>query len=58
MVNGRTNAEVATELGVSEKTVETHLHRLFDRYGLMSRTELAVLAVEERWASGSEGGQA
>ena len=58
VVSGRTNAEVATELGVSEKTVETHLHRLFDRYGLMSRTELAVLAVEERWASGSEGGQA
>jgi DNA-binding NarL/FixJ family response regulator len=58
VVSGRTNAEVATELGVSEKTVETHLHRLFDRYGLMSRTELAVLAVEERWASGSDGGQA
>ena len=57
VVSGRTNAEVATELGVSEKTVETHLHRLFDRYGLMSRTELAVLAVEERWASGSGGGQ-
>jgi DNA-binding NarL/FixJ family response regulator len=58
VVSGRTNAEVATELGMSEKTVETHLHRLFDRYGLMSRTELAVLAVEERWASGSGGGQA
>jgi DNA-binding NarL/FixJ family response regulator len=57
VVSGRTNAEVATELGMSEKTVETHLHRLFDRYGLMSRTELAVLAVEERWASGSGGGQ-
>ena len=58
VVSGRTNAEVATELGVSEKTVETHLHRLFDRYGVMSRTELAVLAVEERWVSGSGGGPA
>lgn len=58
VANGRTNAEVATELGVSEKTVETHLHRLFDRYGLMSRTELAVLAVEERWVRGSGGGPA
>ncbi|HET9666796.1 MAG TPA: response regulator transcription factor [Desertimonas sp.] len=58
VADGRTNAEVATELGVSEKTVETHLHRLFDRYGLMSRTELAVLAVEERWVRGSGGGPA
>jgi DNA-binding NarL/FixJ family response regulator len=58
VVSGRTNTEVATELGVSEKTVETHLHRLFDRYGLMSRTELAVLALEERWVTGSGGGPA
>lgn len=49
VVAGATNAEVAAELGLSEKTVETHLHRLFDRYGLLSRTELAVLAVNERW---------
>jgi DNA-binding NarL/FixJ family response regulator len=58
VVSGRTNTEIATALGVSEKTVETHLHRLFDRYGLMSRTELAVLGVEERWVTGSGGGPA
>jgi DNA-binding NarL/FixJ family response regulator len=50
VVAGSTNAEVAAELGLSEKTVETHLHRLFDRYGLVSRTELAVLAIDEGWA--------
>jgi two-component system response regulator DevR len=50
VVAGKTNAEIAAELGLSEKTVETHLHRLFDRYGVMSRTELAVLAMHERWA--------
>lgn len=49
VVAGSTNAEVAAELGLSEKTVETHLHRLFDRYGLLSRTELAVMAVHEGW---------
>ena len=46
---GSTNAEIATSLGLSEKTVESHLRRLFDRYGLLSRTELAVLAIEEGW---------
>jgi len=46
---GRTNGEIAGSLGLSEKTVETHLHRLFDRYAVLSRTELAVLAVEEGW---------
>lgn len=46
---GATNAEIAAALGLSEKTVESHLRRLFDRYGLLSRTELAVLAIEEGW---------
>jgi DNA-binding NarL/FixJ family response regulator len=50
VVAGSTNAEVAASLGLSEKTVETHLHRLFERYGLLSRTELAVLAIDEGWA--------
>jgi DNA-binding NarL/FixJ family response regulator len=49
VVAGSTNAEVAARLRLSEKTVETHLHRLFDRYGLLSRTELAVLAINEGW---------
>ena len=51
VVAGSTNSEIAAELGLSEKTVETHLHRLFDRYGLLSRTELAVLAIDEGWAT-------
>jgi len=51
VVSGATNAEVAVRLGVSEKTIESHLHRLFDRYGVLSRTELAVLAVSEGWSA-------
>jgi len=46
---GSTNVEIATALDLSEKTVESHLRRLFDRYGLMSRTELAVIAIDEGW---------
>jgi DNA-binding NarL/FixJ family response regulator len=49
VVAGRTNAEIAAGLGLSDKTVETHLHRLFDRYAVLSRTELAVLAIDEGW---------
>jgi len=49
VVAGETNAELAGRLGVSEKTIESHLHRLFDRYGALSRTELAVLALNEGW---------
>jgi len=55
VVGGRTNAETAAALGVSEKTIETHLHRLFDRYGVLSRTELAVFALEQRWVGEGQG---
>jgi DNA-binding NarL/FixJ family response regulator len=48
---GASNDEVGARLGVSEKTVESHLRRLFDRYGVLSRTELAVLALREGWVA-------
>jgi len=51
VIAGSTNAEVATALGLSERTVESHLRRLFDRYGLLSRVELAVLALDEGWTA-------
>lgn len=49
VVGGATNGEIGLRLGLSEKTVESHLRRLFDRYGVMSRTELALLGVREQW---------
>jgi DNA-binding NarL/FixJ family response regulator len=54
VMEGATNAEIATTLGLSEKTVESHLRRLFDRYGLLSRTELAVIAIDEGWVAAGE----
>ncbi len=30
-------------------SVESLLRRLFDRYGVMNRTELVVLAIREGW---------
>jgi DNA-binding NarL/FixJ family response regulator len=46
---GATSEEIGARLGISPRTVESHLRRLFDRYGVMSRTELAVLALREGW---------
>ena len=49
LVRGASNDEIAAGLGISIKTVESHLRRLFGRYGVLSRTELAMLAVREGW---------
>jgi DNA-binding NarL/FixJ family response regulator len=57
LCTGASNDEIAASMGLSERTVESHLRRLFDRYGVLSRTELAVLAVREGWA-GTAGGAA
>jgi DNA-binding NarL/FixJ family response regulator len=46
---GSTSDEIGGRLGISSRTVESHLRRLFDRYGVVSRTELAVLALHEGW---------
>jgi DNA-binding NarL/FixJ family response regulator len=46
---GASNEEIANRLFLSLKTVESHLRRLFNRYGVMNRTELAVLALREGW---------
>jgi DNA-binding NarL/FixJ family response regulator len=53
VVGGATNAEIGAALGVTEKTVESHLRRMFDRYEVLSRTELAVLAIHEGWTTTS-----
>jgi DNA-binding NarL/FixJ family response regulator len=51
LCGGASNDEIGVRLGVTEKTVESHLRRLFDRYGVLSRTELAVLALREGWVT-------
>jgi DNA-binding NarL/FixJ family response regulator len=49
LARGASNDEIAVGLGISIKTVESHFRRLFGRYGVLSRTELAMLAVREGW---------
>ena len=49
VVEGRSNDEIAARLGIGPKTVESHLRRLFERFDLASRTELATRALREGW---------
>ncbi len=47
VVNGKTNHEIGTALGVSDKTVEKHITALFEKLAVGSRVEAAVLAVQQ-----------
>jgi len=49
VTEGRSNDEVGAALGIGVKTVETHLRRLFERFDVASRTELAARALREGW---------
>jgi two-component system response regulator NreC len=44
---GHTNAEIATAIGVSLRTVEAHRGNLLRRLGLRSRADLVKYAFEE-----------
>jgi DNA-binding CsgD family transcriptional regulator len=43
VAQGRRNTEVAKALGVSAKTVEYHLTRVYRKLGVRSRIDLALL---------------
>lgn len=49
VADGRSNDEIGATLGITTKTVEGHLRRLFERLAVQSRTELATRAVREGW---------
>jgi len=49
VVEGRSNDEIGARLGISVKTVESHLTRIFERAQVAGRTELAAMAVREGW---------
>ena len=41
---GKSNKRIASELCLSQRTVESHLHRLFRKLEVNNRTELALAA--------------
>ncbi len=46
---GQSNAEIGEVLDITERTVESHLRRLFSRYSVDSRTELTLIAARSGW---------
>jgi DNA-binding NarL/FixJ family response regulator len=47
VASGKTNRSVAETLFLSEKTVETHLARIYDKLGVRSRTALTAIIARE-----------
>jgi DNA-binding NarL/FixJ family response regulator len=46
---GRSNQQVARELGLSVRTVEAHLTHIYNKLGVGWRTQAALLAQREGW---------
>jgi DNA-binding NarL/FixJ family response regulator len=49
IAKGYTNKEIASQLEVSIKTIETHKARCMEKLGLRSRAELVQYALEQGW---------
>jgi DNA-binding NarL/FixJ family response regulator len=49
LADGSSNDEIGLALGITTKSVESALGRIFTRTSTRSRTELAVRAVQEGW---------
>ena len=47
VATGEPNKQIATELGISERTARTHVSRILRKLGLSSRTQAALWAVRE-----------
>jgi len=48
---GMSNKEIAAELSLSVRTVQSHLGNIFDKLGVSSRTEAVLRALKEGWIS-------
>lgn len=51
LADGLTNAEIAQHLAVSEETVKTHVASILRKLGLAHRTQAAVYALRNGWAT-------
>jgi len=54
VARGKTNKDIAAELGISEQGVKVHVSRLLERYGAENRVELVSLA--RAWPDADERG--
>ncbi len=49
LCQGLSNKQIAQHLYLSVRTVENHLARLYEKLGVQTRTEAAVLALQQGW---------
>ena len=54
VAQGRRNSEIARELYISLRTVESHLYHIFQKLDVSSRTEAAIYALKSGWLSQPE----
>jgi DNA-binding NarL/FixJ family response regulator len=52
---GHTNQQIATRLGVSERTARTHVSNILSKLGLSSRTQAALWAERNGLTTGTQG---
>ncbi len=55
VATGQTNRQIARRLNLSEHTVKNYLYRLFEKVGVRSRMELAVMMMNEPAQNGTNG---
>jgi DNA-binding NarL/FixJ family response regulator len=46
VATGRTNRQIAEDLALSSRTVETHVHNILSKLGLSSRAQIVIWAIE------------
>jgi NarL family two-component system response regulator LiaR len=49
IARGLSNKRIALELGISERTVKSHVRNVLSKLGLTDRTQVAMHAVREGW---------
>lgn len=54
VAQGRANKEIGRQLGISERTVRTHVSNILGKLGLASRTQAALYAVQQGLADGPD----
>ena len=55
LASGKSNREIASELALSERTIETHVHNLLPKLGLKNRTQVAAWALSAGLRAGLNG---